>query len=173
MIVQNLTDLVVRQLELKAVRKRILSRAAYDTTWRHVGARERGALLGECSRLLRAHADEILTVESEMVPVERVRTSKRSFERMVDYASQRHESGADGWVVQHISAPDQAKALVDRWLERELARKYAFDWRDEPLLRVSALSKFYGSRVGCENAAAVGGHRHWRVAEQPVRFYCL
>jgi DegV family protein with EDD domain len=59
----------------------------------------------------------ILTVESEMVPVERVRTSKRSFERMVDYARQRHESGADGWVVQHISAPDQAKALVDRCYE--------------------------------------------------------
>jgi DegV family protein with EDD domain len=59
----------------------------------------------------------ILTVESEMVPVERVRTSKRSFERMVDYARQRHESGADGWVVQHISAPEQAKALADRCYE--------------------------------------------------------
>jgi DegV family protein with EDD domain len=59
----------------------------------------------------------ILTVESEMMPVERVRTSKRSFERMVDYARQRHESGADGWVVQHISAPDEAKALIDRCYE--------------------------------------------------------
>ena len=59
----------------------------------------------------------ILTVESEMVPVERVRTAKRSFERMVDYARQRHESGADGWVVQHISAPDQAKALIERCYE--------------------------------------------------------
>ena len=59
----------------------------------------------------------ILTVESEMVPVERVRTSKRSFERMVDYARQRHESGADGWVVQHISVPDQAEALIERCRE--------------------------------------------------------
>jgi len=59
----------------------------------------------------------ILTVEREMVPIERVRTSKRSFERMVDYARQRHESGADGWVVQHISAPDEAERLVERCYE--------------------------------------------------------
>ena len=48
-----------------------------------------------------------------MTPVERVRTSKRAFERMVDYARQRKDSGADGWVVQHIQAPDQAERLVD------------------------------------------------------------
>jgi DegV family protein with EDD domain len=56
----------------------------------------------------------ILTVESEMTPIERVRTSKRAFERMVDYARQRQSSGADGWVVQHIQAPDQAAALAER-----------------------------------------------------------
>lgn len=55
----------------------------------------------------------ILTVESEMTPVERVRTSKRAFERMVDYARQRKDSGADGWVVQHIQAADEAERLVD------------------------------------------------------------
>jgi DegV family protein with EDD domain len=55
----------------------------------------------------------ILTLEAEMVPVERVRTSKRAFERMVDYARQRQEAGADGWVVQHIQAHDQAERLMD------------------------------------------------------------
>jgi DegV family protein with EDD domain len=55
----------------------------------------------------------ILTVESEMVPVERVRTGSRAFERMIDYARQRADSGADAWVVQHIQAPDQAAGLVD------------------------------------------------------------
>jgi DegV family protein with EDD domain len=55
----------------------------------------------------------ILTVESEMTPVERVRTSSRAYERMVDYARQRQASGADGWVVQHIQAPDQAARLAD------------------------------------------------------------
>ena len=55
----------------------------------------------------------ILTLEAEITPVERVRTSKRAFERMVDYARQRMESGADGWVVQHIQATEQAERLVD------------------------------------------------------------
>ena len=59
----------------------------------------------------------ILTVESEMAPVERVRTSARMFERMVDYAKQRHDSGADGWVVQHINAPEQAERLIERCRE--------------------------------------------------------
>jgi DegV family protein with EDD domain len=59
----------------------------------------------------------ILTVESEMTPIERVRTSKRAFERMVDYARQRQESGADAWVVQHIQAQEQADALADRCKE--------------------------------------------------------
>jgi DegV family protein with EDD domain len=59
----------------------------------------------------------ILTVEREMTPVERVRTSKRAFDRMVDYAKQRHESGADAWVVQHIQSPEQAGALIERCKE--------------------------------------------------------
>jgi DegV family protein with EDD domain len=56
----------------------------------------------------------ILTVENEMTPVERVRTSGRAFERLADYAQQRRDSGADAWCVQHIAAPDQAGRLVER-----------------------------------------------------------
>lgn len=59
----------------------------------------------------------ILTVESEMIPVERVRTSARMFERMVDYARQRHESGADAWAVQHIDAAEQCARLEERCRE--------------------------------------------------------
>ena len=55
----------------------------------------------------------ILTVESEMTPVERVRTSARMFDRMVEFARERHADGADGWVVQHIQSPDQANKLAD------------------------------------------------------------
>jgi DegV family protein with EDD domain len=55
----------------------------------------------------------ILTVESEMTPIERVRTSARAFDRLVDYARQRHAAGADGWVVQHIQSLDQANKLAD------------------------------------------------------------
>ena len=59
----------------------------------------------------------ILTLEAEITPVERVRTSSRMFERMVEYAEQREGSGANGWVVQHIQATEQANALADRCRE--------------------------------------------------------
>jgi DegV family protein with EDD domain len=59
----------------------------------------------------------ILTVENEMTPVERVRTSTRAFERMLDYARQRADSGAGAWSAQHINAPDQCAALVERGTE--------------------------------------------------------
>ena len=59
----------------------------------------------------------ILTVESEITPIERVRTSRRAFERMVDYLRSRHEDGADGWMVQHIQARDQADELAARGRE--------------------------------------------------------
>ncbi|MFN8164348.1 MAG: DegV family protein [Solirubrobacterales bacterium] len=55
----------------------------------------------------------ILTLEEEITPVERVRTRARSLERLRDYARQRHESGADGWVVQHIRDEETASARVD------------------------------------------------------------
>ena len=59
----------------------------------------------------------ILSLEYEIVPVERVRTAGRAFERMVDYAQELHDSGADGWVVQHIQAPEQAQRLIERCRE--------------------------------------------------------
>jgi DegV family protein with EDD domain len=59
----------------------------------------------------------ILSLEHEIVPVERVRTAGRAFERMVAYAQELHDSGADGWVVQHIQAPEQSQRLIDRCRE--------------------------------------------------------
>ena len=55
----------------------------------------------------------ILTLEEEITPVERVRTRARSLERLRGYARQRHESGADGWVVQHIQDKETADALIE------------------------------------------------------------
>ncbi len=55
----------------------------------------------------------ILTLEEEITPVERVRTRARSVERLRDYARQRHEQGADGWVVQHIQDDETASTLID------------------------------------------------------------
>jgi DegV family protein with EDD domain len=59
----------------------------------------------------------ILSLEHEIVPVERVRTAGRAFERMVAYAQELHDSGADGWVVQHIQAPEQSQRLIERCRE--------------------------------------------------------
>jgi DegV family protein with EDD domain len=59
----------------------------------------------------------ILSLEQEIVPVERVRTAGRAFERMVEYARELHDNGSDGWVVQHIQAPEQAERLIDRCRE--------------------------------------------------------
>ena len=55
----------------------------------------------------------ILTLEEEITPVERVRTRRRAFERMVEFARERKDAGADAWVVQHIHDPDTARRLVD------------------------------------------------------------
>jgi DegV family protein with EDD domain len=59
----------------------------------------------------------ILTVESEITPVERVRTSKRAFERMVELLQALSENGRDAWMVQHIQAPEEAEELVARGIE--------------------------------------------------------
>jgi DegV family protein with EDD domain len=80
----------------------------------------------------------ILTVESEITPIERVRTSKRAFERMVELLRTCKEQGRDGWVVQHIQAPDQAHELVARG--REI-------FGSEPVF-VSEVGPVIGTHVG-------------------------
>ena len=56
----------------------------------------------------------ILTLEQEITPIERVRTSGRAFERLVAYAEERRDAGASGWVVQHIQSRDEAERLAER-----------------------------------------------------------
>jgi DegV family protein with EDD domain len=55
----------------------------------------------------------ILTLEEEITPVERDRTRARSVERLRAYMRQRHESGLDGWVVQHIQDEETASKLIE------------------------------------------------------------
>jgi DegV family protein with EDD domain len=80
---------------------------------------KRGGRIGAASAWIGStlKVKPILTVENEMTPVERVRTSSRAFERMLDYARQRADSGAGAWSAQHINAPDQCAALVERGSE--------------------------------------------------------
>jgi DegV family protein with EDD domain len=66
------------------------------------------ALLGSALQI-----KPILTLEEEITPVERVRTRRRAFERMVEFARERQAVGASAWVVQHIHDPDTARKLVD------------------------------------------------------------
>ena len=42
-----------------------------------------------------------------------MRTRARSIERLVGYAKQRHEDGADAWVVNHIQDPEAAESLIE------------------------------------------------------------
>jgi DegV family protein with EDD domain len=59
----------------------------------------------------------ILSIESEILPIERVRTAKRTFERLIEYLTARHDDGCDTFFIQHIHAPDQAERLVERGRE--------------------------------------------------------
>src|SRR5829696_4501526 len=59
----------------------------------------------------------ILSIESEILPVERVRTAGRAFERLIEYLKARHDDGCDTFFIQHIHAPDQAQRLVERGMQ--------------------------------------------------------
>jgi DegV family protein with EDD domain len=80
----------------------------------------------------------ILTVEAEITPVERVRTSRRAFERMVELLGSRAADGADAWMVQHIQAPREAEELAARG--REL-------FGCEPMV-ISEIGPVIGTHVG-------------------------
>jgi DegV family protein with EDD domain len=80
----------------------------------------------------------ILSFEHEVIPIERVRTSRRAFERLVEYMRELQREGADGWAVQHIRAPDQAERLVERG--REI-------YGSEPLF-VSEVGPVVGTYIG-------------------------
>ena len=101
---------------------------------------QRGGRIGKAQAMLGAalKIKPILSLETEIVPVERVRTAGRAFERMVDYMHARRDDGADGWVVQHIQAPHQAERLVERG--REI-------FGSEPLF-VSEVGPVIGTHVG-------------------------
>ncbi len=59
----------------------------------------------------------ILTLEEEITPIERVRTRRRVFERLIQYAHELRADGRDAWVVQHIQDPENAQRLVERCRE--------------------------------------------------------
>jgi len=59
----------------------------------------------------------ILSIESEILPVERVRTAGRAFDRLIEYLQARRDEGCDTFFIQHIHAPDVAERLIERGRE--------------------------------------------------------
>ncbi|MEX2421122.1 MAG: DegV family protein, partial [Actinomycetota bacterium] len=88
----------------------------------------------------------ILTLEEEITPIERVRTRRRALERMVAFARERHEAGADAWVVQYIVDEDAASQLADHC--REI-------FGTEPVF-ISEIGPVIGAHVG-PGLLGVGG----------------
>lgn len=56
----------------------------------------------------------ILTLESEITAVERVRTRSRGVERMVELMRQRKALGGDAWFVQHTDSPGDLTSLTEK-----------------------------------------------------------
>jgi DegV family protein with EDD domain len=88
----------------------------------------------------------ILTLDGEITPIERVRTSQRAFTRMVEFMHELKDAGRDAWVVQHIQAPGEAEQLVAEG--REI-------FGTEPLF-VSEVGPVIGAHVG-PGLLGVGG----------------
>jgi DegV family protein with EDD domain len=97
------------------------ARAARDSLrmWFAVDTLEylrRGGRIGAARALLGStlQIKPILTLDDEIIPVERVRTRRRAHERLVEHARELHADGADGWVVQHIQEPEIAERMVEQ-----------------------------------------------------------
>jgi DegV family protein with EDD domain len=59
----------------------------------------------------------ILTIDTEIQPIERVRTAGRATERLVQELRDHREQGADVFFLQHVQAPDAAERLAERGRE--------------------------------------------------------
>jgi fatty acid kinase fatty acid binding subunit len=137
--------------DVRAVARRAREAAEATRLWFAVDTLEylrRGGRIGTAQAWLGGalKIKPILTLDGEITPIERVRTSGRAFERMVDYMRSRRDDGADGWVVQHIQAPDVVERLLD--VGREL-------FGSEPVF-VSEIGPVIGAHVG-PGLVGVGG----------------
>jgi DegV family protein with EDD domain len=108
----------------------------------------RGGRIGPASAWLGSalKIKPILTLDKEITPIERVRTGAKALRRLSEYAEQRHADGADGWVVQHIQAPEEAAQLAET-VERIMGRGPVF---------ISEVGPVIGTHIG-PGLLGVGG----------------
>jgi DegV family protein with EDD domain len=59
----------------------------------------------------------ILSIDSEITPVERVRTQGRAIERLVRELQEQRDDGADIYFIQHVQAPELAERIAVRGRE--------------------------------------------------------
>jgi fatty acid-binding protein DegV len=90
----------------------------------------------------------ILTLGEEIEPVERVRTSARAFQRLLDYARKLRDEGATVWALQHIQDAEGAQRL-----ERECTEIFG----SEPVF-IGEVGPVIGAHAG-PGMLGVGGIR--------------
>ncbi|MFZ2051214.1 MAG: DegV family protein [Solirubrobacteraceae bacterium] len=109
--------------DLQVVAERVKQARARARIWFCIDTLEylrRGGRIGKAQAWLGGtlKIKPILTLQREITPVERVRTSKRAFERMVEYGDRLAQEGMTAWAVQHIQAREEAERLTQRCRER-------------------------------------------------------
>ncbi len=129
--------------DVQAVKERALATRASLMLWFALDTLEylrKGGRIGGAQAWLGTalKIKPILSVEYEIEPIERVRTSKRAFERLVEVLEICRQEGSDGWVVQYIQATSQVQELIARG--RQI-------FGTEPVL-VSEVGPVIGTHVG-------------------------
>jgi DegV family protein with EDD domain len=79
----------------------------------------RGGRIGAAQALLGSalKIKPILSIDSEIFPVERVRTSGRAADRLIRELQERRDEGADVFFIQHVRAPEAAAKIGERAAE--------------------------------------------------------
>jgi DegV family protein with EDD domain len=79
----------------------------------------RGGRIGAAQALLGSalKIKPILSIEGEIFPIERVRTSARAADRLIRELQEKHDEGADRYFIQHVRAPEAAARLGERAAE--------------------------------------------------------
>jgi DegV family protein with EDD domain len=112
---ENGADLAGAAAAAEALRERITIVFAVDT----LEFLRRGGRIGSAQAWIGSalKIKPILSIDREILPIERVRTAGRAFERMVEHLQALRDGGADIFFVQHIQAHDVAERLAGRGAE--------------------------------------------------------